>query len=474
MNKKSENGNNKITNRNSQHISSLLKAISSVVIIIDEYKRIVYCTPSFHWLLGYEEGELFDVKLTELIYERDISGFNETFELSSDSDRTFIITEMRFKHKRDAWIYMEGDVCNYSHDPEINGFVVNLFDVTQRKLYEMDYARLLGAVRISSDSFILSDNEGSILFVNNSAMNLYGHNDKTELVGKNVRQLIPEDEKYLFINRDYEAGVNYIEHSFLRIDNKVVPVETSVSTMKGSDGSDIGFVFITRDITERKKSEEEIIKYRYHLEDIVSSRTDELNKSMDKLQATLEGIVQSMAFTVETKDPYTAGHQKRVADLACAIAAELRLPEDTVECIKMAALIHDLGKIYVPAEILTRHGSLDDIEFMLVKKHPQVGYDILKTIEFPWPIADIVCQHHEKINGSGYPYGLKGDEILPEAKIICVADVVESMTLYRPYREGLGEESALAEIEEHSGILYDPEVVAVCVSLFKDKGYSFP
>ncbi|MDR4504669.1 MAG: HD domain-containing protein [Candidatus Scalindua sp.] len=199
----------------------------------------------------------------------------------------------------------------------------------------------------------------------------------------------------------------------------------------------------------------------------------ELQQSSDKLRTNMEGTIQAMALTVEIRDPYTAGHQLRVADLACVIAKEMNLSKDQIEGIQMAGIIHDVGKIQIPAEILNKSGPLSEIELSMIKTHPQVGYDILKKIEFKWPIAKIVYQHHEKIDGSGYPLGLKGDEILLESKILCVADVVEAMTLHRPYRPALGVDQALDEIVQNKGILYDTRVVDACLLDFRKEGFKF-
>jgi len=178
-----------------------------------------------------------------------------------------------------------------------------------------------------------------------------------------------------------------------------------------------------------------------------------------------------MAVTVETRDPYTAGHQRRVAELAGAIAREMKLTGDQASGVCMASIIHDLGKISVPAEILSMPRKLTDIEFNLVKNHARSGFEILKDIDFPWPIAEIILQHHERMDGSGYPRGLKGDELLIEAKILTVADVVESMISYRPYRPALAIEEGLAEIEKNRGSLYDPQVVDACLRLFREKNF---
>lgn len=199
----------------------------------------------------------------------------------------------------------------------------------------------------------------------------------------------------------------------------------------------------------------------------------ELKQSFEKLQRSLEGTVYALASTADKRDPYTAGHQQGVTRLACAIAKEMGLPEEQIEGIRMAGLIHDIGKIYVPAEILSKPGTLSETEMNLIKTHPQVGYDILKTVEFRWPIAQIVLQHQERMNGSGYPQGLSGKEILLEARILAVADVVEAMASHRPYRPARGIDKALEEISQNRGVLYDPEAVDACLRLFTKKGFKF-
>jgi putative nucleotidyltransferase with HDIG domain len=174
---------------------------------------------------------------------------------------------------------------------------------------------------------------------------------------------------------------------------------------------------------------------------------------------------------LEARDPYTAGHQRRVAHLASAIAMEMGLPQENIDGIQMAGSIHDIGKLAIPAEILVKPTKLTNIEFSLIKEHAQSGYDMLKDVESPWPLAQIVHQHHERMNGSGYPRNLKGDEIIIEARIMAVADVVEAMASHRPYRAALGIEVALEEIEKNKGILYDNTVVDACLRLFREKNY---
>jgi len=213
--------------------------------------------------------------------------------------------------------------------------------------------------------------------------------------------------------------------------------------------------------------------YQDNLEKMVQERTEELQATLNDLREALQGIIQAMVLTIESRDPYTAGHQQRVTLLASALAEEMGLSEKDVEGVRMASLIHDIGKISVPSEILSKPGKLTDIERSLVKTHAQSGYEILKNIKFPWPIAQVVLQHHERIDGSGYPLGLKGREILLEAKIIGVADVVEAMASHRPYRPALGIEKALEEIRQKKGVLYSPEIADICIKLFTEKGFKF-
>ncbi|WP_167631756.1 PAS domain S-box protein [Mariprofundus ferrooxydans] len=192
------------------------------------------------------------------------------------------------------------------------------------------------------------------------------------------------------------------------------------------------------------------------------------------LHESLEQSIQAIADTVAARDPYTSGHQRRVAELATAIAGEMGLTKDQTQGIHLAASIHDLGKIRIPAEILAKPGKLSELEYQFIKQHPQSGYDILKDVIFPWPIADIILQHHEKLDGSGYPHGLKGDAILLEARILCVADVVEAISSHRPFRPSLGLEAALTEINDKRGTLFDPAVVDACTRLFREHGYKMP
>jgi putative nucleotidyltransferase with HDIG domain len=192
-----------------------------------------------------------------------------------------------------------------------------------------------------------------------------------------------------------------------------------------------------------------------------------------RLRRALDGTIEAIGRATETRDPYTAGHQRRMAELAVAVARKLGLDESVVEATRAAGLLHDIGKLSIPAEILSKPSALSPLEMSLIKTHSQSAYDVLRTIDFPWPVANIVLQHHERMDGSGYPQGLSGDAILVEARVLAVADVVEAMSSHRPYRAALGIEAALAEVERGRGVLYDVLVVDACLDLFRVEGFCF-
>jgi putative nucleotidyltransferase with HDIG domain len=237
-----------------------------------------------------------------------------------------------------------------------------------------------------------------------------------------------------------------------------------------------GVDFVTKpyqreELLARVHTHLELRRLRHHLEDMVEERSQALIESEKRLRTSLFDSITALAAMVELRDPYTAGHQKRVSEFAVAIAREMGLNEQMIEGIRLAGVVHDVGKIRVPAEILSKPGALSGPEMMIIREHSLNGFEILRSIDFPWPVAQIVLQHHERLNGSGYPYGLTADELLLEAKIIAVADVAEAMATHRPYRPALGIEAALQEIKEHRGELYDAAVVDVAAALLATGKY---
>jgi PAS domain S-box-containing protein len=298
------------------------------------------------------------------------------------------------------------------------------------------------------------DLQGQILWVNEEPARVLGYS-RNAILKMNIRDLLVIERKgefaeYLAAARSQGMVKGLMMLQTAKGEKRIWEYHNTLRT----EGVDEPIVrSISRDVTELIQAEREA------------------RETVKKLRKAMGGIIQAMALTVEIRDPYTAGHQHRVADLARAIAQEMGLPEDQVDGLRMAGIVHDLGKIAVPAEILSKASKLSDIEMGLLKTHPQISYDILKDIDFPWPVAQIVFQHHERINGSGYPLGLSGEDIYLEAKILAVADVVEAIASHRPYRPAQGIDKALEEISKNKGILYDPEVVEACLTLFNEKGY---
>ena len=246
-----------------------------------------------------------------------------------------------------------------------------------------------------------------------------------------------------------------LELEMRRNDGSIVPVEVKYNFLRGSDGRPAEIVAVARDISKRKEAELEI------------------KQSTQRLIRAMEDTIQAMAMIVEMRDPYTAGHQRRVTQLACAIAQEIGLAPDQINGLRLASTIHDIGKVRVPAEILTNPDGLSDAEYSIIKMHPALGHEILKTIDLPWPIAEIIHQHHERMDGSGYPLGLSGKDIIIEARILAVADVVEAITSHRPYRPARGIDNALEEISQNRGKLYDPDVADACSKLLSQQKFSF-
>jgi PAS domain S-box-containing protein/putative nucleotidyltransferase with HDIG domain len=317
------------------------------------------------------------------------------------------------------------------------------------------YRRLIASI---PDLIIRTDLAGGIVFANDVAARLNGGVDAQALVGLNVFDFVaPEDrEKALAASRSmFHRKIGPQEIELVFTNGHRIPFEIDGAVLRTTEDTPYGIVYLCRNITERKRAETDLLE------------------GLAKLRTTLKASIDSLASAIEMRDPYTAGHQERTTRLARAIACEMGLAEERVEAIEIAGVIHDIGKLYVPAEILSKPTKLTDLEYAMIKMHAQAGYTILSKIDFPWPIARIVHEHHELVNGSGYPQGLAGKDILLEAKILCVADVVEAMSSHRPYRPALGIAAALEEVVQKRGILYDREVVDACVRLFREKQFKF-
>jgi PAS domain S-box-containing protein len=306
-----------------------------------------------------------------------------------------------------------------------------------------------------NDILYATDEHGIITYIAPAIESLSGYTI-SEIIGHSFFEFVYEDDissmKDKF-QQDMSGRAEPHEYRMMTKAGDIRWVRTS-SRSFFEGGRVVGLRGVFTDITERKQAEEEI------------------KRGYEQLQEILHSTVKALASTVEMKDQYTAGHQPRVTQLACAIAEEMGLSEDQIEGIRMAASIHDIGKIMVPAEILNKPGKLTEIQYEMIKMHPRAGYDILKGLKLPWPVAQIILQHHERQDGSGYPQGLSGEEIMVEARILAVANVVEAMNAHRPYRPAYDIKEALAEISKNRGALYDATVVDACLRLFTEKGFT--
>ncbi len=307
----------------------------------------------------------------------------------------------------------------------------------------------------AQDLILIIDLEGNIIYANEAGAYYLGYS-REMMTGMNINYfLYPDSLSAEAIHRKEKINLNgnhnhAFELNLVDNKNRIIPYEVSSSPFI-KEKEVMGILYIARNISKRKEAE------------------SKLRNSINQIKKTMNATIMTMAKVVETRDPYTAGHQRNVSRLATLIAREMGLSTDKIEGIRVASLLHDIGKLDIPSDLLSKPRRLTYVEFNLIKSHPQIGYDILKNIDFPWPVSQLILQHHERLDGSGYPGGLTGKEIQLGAKIIAVADVVEAMSSHRPYRPALGLEKALQEIQDYSGILYDKEVVKTCIYLIKEK-----
>jgi PAS domain S-box-containing protein/putative nucleotidyltransferase with HDIG domain len=308
----------------------------------------------------------------------------------------------------------------------------------------------------SQDGILLTDPKGRVLAANGAACRIF-RRTREDLFNAARPELADMSDPRVaaaVAARDLK-GYFMGELNLRRGNGEVFPAEIS-STVFREPGGEARTTMIVRDLTEKIRTEKTAQRY------------------LMQLQSALMHTVEVATTLSEMRDPYTAGHEKRVAMIAVAIGAELGFDPQRLEGLQIAGYLHDIGKITIPSEILSKPGKLTAAEYELIKGHAQASYEVLKNVDFPWPIADMVRQHHERIDGSGYPQGLKGDAILLEARVLGVADVIEAMASHRPYRPGLGIDKALAEIERGRGSAYDTLVADTCLKLFREKGFSLP
>jgi len=437
--------------------------------MMDMNMNITYVSPSVEKLTGYTSDEIKKLSLDKLLTPDSLNRAVEFITVrmpkamkESSRDSIFRTLELEFILKDGRTIWGE---CSFNFIRDEKGKAVSILgearDITERKKMEKrlldEEQRFRALAEQSTDIIVMMNREGVITY-ENPAVSALGIRPEERLGASVFERIHPDDLKLMTdafrtLFSDVNAPVQKAEVRIRHADGNWRTFDAMGSNLVRDNVIDAAIVNL-RDITERKEAEEK------------------LKETLESLKKAVGTTIQVLVTALESRDPYTAGHQVKSADLACAIAREMGLDEHKIEGLRMAGVIHDIGKLSIPAEILSKPTALSNLEYSLIKVHPESGYEMLKNVESPWPLAQIVHQHHERMDGSGYPRNLKGDEILLEARIMAVADVVEAMASHRPYRASLGIETALEEIEKNRGILYDEIVADACLKLFREKGYS--
>jgi PAS domain S-box-containing protein/putative nucleotidyltransferase with HDIG domain len=446
-------------------IQKYLDIVGAMVVAIDRKGEITLVNAKGCRILGSPERDLigrnwFDVCIPARMRE-DVRAVFQKLMAGEIDPVEFFENPVLTRGGEERTIAWHNTVLN-DDAGRIIGTLSSGEDITERKLTEdalvrseQKYRELANA--LPSAIFEIDLNE-SLTFANRTAFDWFGYSEEDLATGMNVMDLLVRTDRPRarenfgkIISQEKSSVGEYIA---LRKDGTTFDALV-ISGPLAKNGQASGLRGVVIDISERKRIE------------------NELQKTTANVRKSLGSLINVVATTVEVRDPYTSGHQKRVANLARTIATEMSLPKDMIEGIRTAGVIHDIGKISIPADILSKPGKLNEIEFALIRTHAEIGYEILKDIEFPWPVAQIVHQHHERLDGSGYPRGLRDGDIMLEAKILSVADVVEAMASFRPYRPALGIERALEEIAGNKGILYDPAVVDVCLRIFSEQKFKF-
>jgi len=443
--------------RESEEKFRVLADSTPTAIMLYQDDRWIYANRASEVLCGYSEKELLAMNFWDIVHPdyraliRERGRKRQLGEVAPSHYEFKIIT----KDGQEKWAYLAGASTTMRGK---TAAIITVQDISELKQAEENLRnseeRYRLVVESAHESIFITQNM-KIVFVNSSAVLNTGYSME-KLLSTDFTKIIHPDDINIVVNNHIKRlnGQPVPSCYAFRIichDGAVKWVDLNTSAIQWKNQpATLNFL---KDITERKLLDEE------------------RGKSYKRTRETLEATVNTIAVIVETRDPYTTGHQLRVSHLARDIAAEMGLTHDQKEFIGTAAIIHDIGKLSIPSEILSKPTKLSMLEFELIKTHSQSGYNILKDVKFPWPVADVILQHHERIDGSGYPNNLKGKDILLEARIVAIADVVEAMASHRPYREALGIDMALQEIEKNRGIVFDAAVADACLRLFRQKNY---
>ncbi len=450
-----------------ESLAEVFSIINGMFCVYDTKGQIIYINRKFQDLLGYSDENLRSMNISNIALERHKKRIRDRIksQIEEGRERNW---EMPIRGREGNEFFIICKTSPFFKQGKIVGEILLVEDITERKKAEADLResqrRMADIIESLPDPTVVIDRGGRVLYWNREMVEITGFL-ASDMVGKGnyeyalpfygirrpilidmiVDETVRFDNQYVYVRR--EGNVLYTETKTGKLKGKQRVLWGRAAPLYNTKGEIVGAIESVRDITERKQAEEDLIK------------------SHEKLEAIFSGTVNALAVTTEKRDQYTSGHQHRVATLACEIAREMGLSEKTIDDIKIAGTLHDIGKLYVPLDILSQPGRLTDIEYLFIKTHPAAGYDILKSIPFDAPIAEIILQHHERMDGSGYPRGLAGEQILLPARIIAVADVFEAMASHRPYRASLGIDKAMEEIQKNAGRLYDQNVVEACVRL---------
>ncbi len=456
-----------------QALIKALELINSYLCIFDFDGKILFMNRKMKSWLGFTDKQSSALQIVDLLTEPNHDKNLRNIQEYLDRDASERELSIRTPDGREMVVMAKAS--RLKQGDKIVGGILLLEDITERILIKNELLNskheLMDIIESSPDATLVINREGKILHWNRAMVEITGYTAESMLGKDNYEHgwvLYNGNRRPMLIDLIVNPSLN-ISHMYthLRREGDILISDNNLAYLKGeqkimwgmaapiynSQGQVVGAIETIRDITERKREEEE------------------LQRSHDQLKVILESTVHALAITTEKRDQYTAGHQERVANLACAIAQEIGVSENIIENIKIAGTLHDIGKLYVPMDILNQTSQLGEIQRLLVMTHSAAGYDTIKEIPFSGPIAEIVLQHHERMDGSGYPKGLKGPDILIEARILAVADTFEAMSSHRPYRPALGIEKAMDEIQKNAGKLYDESIVAACVRLIKENRY---
>lgn len=446
----------------------LAENMADVVYQVDLDLMTTYVSPSIERVLGFTPAERMSQSVDQQLTPQSLKLACEILaveleretEAGTDPNRSRVL-ELEYYHKDGSTRYLETYIRGVrDRQGKLTGFYGLIRDITDRRQAEEalqeSEALFNRYLENAADGVYMNDLEGRFIYGNRKCEEILGYR-RTELIGKSFAAV------NILTQSSLKKAVQLLQASSegkstgpdeLELINKnglIVPVEINTSVVHRKERTVVlGFV---RDISERKQADKKI------------------QDTLDRLRRALGATIQVLKSAIEIRDPYTAGHQTRAADLACAIATEMGLTKDRIEAIQVAGSIHDIGKLSIPAEILSKPTPLTEFEFRMIKEHPRMGYEMLRDVESPWPLAEIVYQHHERVDGSGYPRNLQGSGILAEARILAVADTVEAMASHRPYRPAAGIDQALEEIERNRGTLYDAGAADTCLRLFREQGF---